>query len=201
MQKVVGSNPISRFLPVLVPKFWVGHPKGDGMQSRKPYLALGAIVAAMAVQGCGSDSGDSNAATEWVEASGEGGDKAASSSSLKRSRAAPGPCLKAWNSDVEALNFGIHNSISHGYTDVQIGYMDERGAASLAIDPAAGECAVVFAAKQPDPEPEVVGQIHRGDHWVPLIRVLQAGELAALQRNAVADANATVNEYGKLRED
>ena len=170
------------------------------MQSRRLGLALAApaVVAAVALPGCGSDSGDSNTATESIETSDQRTGRGAAQGSSKK--AALEPCLKAWNSDVEALNFGIHNSISHGYKEVQVGYMPERGATRLATDPDAGRCAVVFAANHPDPEPEVVGQIRQGDHWIPLIHVLEPDELATLQRNAVADANATVNQYGKLRE-
>src|SRR4029079_1277667 len=164
------------------------------MQSRRLGLALAApaVVAAVALPGCGSDSGDSNTATESVETSDQRSGRGAAQGSSKK--AALEPCLKAWNSDVEALNFGIHGSISHGYKEVQVGYMPERGAMRLATDPDAGRCAVVFAANHPDPEPEVVGQIRQGDHWIPLIHVLEPDELATLQRNAVADANATVNQ-------
>jgi hypothetical protein len=111
---------------------------------------------------------------------------------------APRECLKAWNADVYALNYGVHNSISHGYTDVQIGYMPKDGSAVLSDDPSIGQCAVVFAANQPDPERQAAGQIRRGDPWVPLSEVVGLRELAELQHAAVAGANATVNRYGKL---
>jgi hypothetical protein len=108
-------------------------------------------------------------------------------------------CLDAWNFDVVALNYGVHNSISHGYRDVQVGYMPEGGR-SLSAHPDAGECAVVFAARRPDTELQAAGEIHRGDGWVPLSGWLGPADLARLQRTAVARANATVNQYGKLVE-
>jgi hypothetical protein len=107
-------------------------------------------------------------------------------------------CIKAWNADVVALNYGVHNSISHGYTDVQVGYMPKEGSASISNDPGIGPCAVVFAANQPDPERQAAGQIRRGDGWVPLSGLLGFRELAELQHDAVARANAKVTEYGKL---
>jgi hypothetical protein len=106
-------------------------------------------------------------------------------------------CLDAWNFDVVALNYGVHNSISHGYRDVQVGYMPERGRA-LSADPDAGECAVVFAARRPDTELQSAGEIHRGNGWVPLSGWLGPADLARLQRTAVRRANAVVNQYGKL---
>jgi hypothetical protein len=111
-------------------------------------------------------------------------------------------CLEAWNSDVEALNFGVHNSISHGYRDVQVGYMPEDGATSLSEDPEAGQCAVVFAADRLDPEPFAAGQIYTGGRWVSLNGpgLLGPADLAQLQSAAVAEANATVTRYGKLIE-
>ena len=93
-----------------------------------------------------------------------------SGSSSEDGAAAPAPprCLEAWNSDPEAVAFGRHNSISHGYSDVQVGHMPKEGSASLSSDPDAGECAVVFAAEQLDPEPVAAGQIHaRGTNGCP----------------------------------
>ncbi|HEY7151968.1 MAG TPA: hypothetical protein VH391_09830 [Solirubrobacterales bacterium] len=112
----------------------------------------------------------------------------------------PRGCLKAWNSDVVALNYGVHNSISHGYEDVQVGYMPRSGSALLSNDPDAGRCAVVFAANQLDPERQAAGQVHLGEEWVPLSRLVGLRELAQLQGAAVRQANAKVTEYGKLVE-
>jgi len=113
---------------------------------------------------------------------------------------APRRCLTAWNSDSEALAFGRHDSISHGYTDVQVGYMPEEGATSLSSEPVGGDCAVVFAADQLDPETEYVGQIYVTGEWVPLSGLLEPFDLADLQDAAVDGANATVTSEGKLIE-
>ena len=109
-------------------------------------------------------------------------------------------CLSAWNSDVYALNYGVHNSISHGYTDVQVGYMPKSGSALLSDDPGIGPCAAVFAANQPDPERQAAGQIRRGDEWIPLSRLLGLRDLVQLQVTAVTRANAKVTQYGKFVE-
>jgi hypothetical protein len=126
-------------------------------------------------------------------ASSEGDDRAKASQP-------PEGCLNAWNADVYALNYGVHSSISHGYTDVQVGYMPKSGGALLSDDPGIGPCAVVFAANQPDPERQAAGQVRRGGEWVPLSRLLGLHDLAQLQVTAVTQANAKVTQYGKLVE-
>ena len=112
--------------------------------------------------------------------------------------AAPSDCLKAWNSDQQAIDFGRHNSVAHGYSDVEIGYMPEEGSASLSTDADVGECAVVFAANQLDPEELAAGQIHGVGGWMPLSGFLESADLAELQSAAVGGANATVTPQGNL---
>jgi hypothetical protein len=114
--------------------------------------------------------------------------------------AAPAPlrCLKEWNSDPEAIAFGRHNSLSHGYSDVQVGYMPAEGADSISREPAGNECAAVFAAEQLDPEPVAAGQIRDQSQWVPLSALLEPADLAELQDAAVDGANATVTAEGEL---
>ena len=107
-------------------------------------------------------------------------------------------CLEAWNSDPEAIAFGRHNSLSHGYGDVEVGYMPEEGSASLSSDRDTGECAVVFAAQQLDPEAFAVGQIRLHGAWLPLSGLLEPADLVALQRAALGGANATVTSQGRL---
>jgi hypothetical protein len=111
---------------------------------------------------------------------------------------APRDCLKAWNFDQQAIAFGRHNSVSHGYSEVQIGYMPQEGSASLSADAGAGECAVVFAANQLDPEQLAAGEIHGEGGWVPLSGLLEISELAELQSAAVDGANATLTSEGEL---
>ncbi len=125
-----------------------------------------------------------------------------SGSSSEEGTAAPAPlrCLKAWNSDSQAIAFGRHNSVSHGYIDVQVGLMPQEGSTSLSSKPGAGECAVVFAAEQLDPEALAAGEIHDQRQWLPLSTLLEPEELAELQSAAVDGANATVTEEGELIE-
>jgi hypothetical protein len=112
--------------------------------------------------------------------------------------AAPLRCLKEWNSDPEAIAFGRHNSLSHGYSDVQVGYMPPGGAASVSSERVGNECAAVFAAEQLDPEPVAAGQIRDQTQWVPLSGLLEPADLAELQDAAVDGANATVTPQGEL---
>jgi len=112
--------------------------------------------------------------------------------------ATPGDCLKAWNSDRQAIAFGRHNSVAHDYSDVEIGYMPEEGSATLSADADAGECAVVFAANELDPEELAAGQIHGVGGWVPLSGFLEPADLAELQSAAVGGANAIVTPQGNL---
>ncbi len=106
-------------------------------------------------------------------------------SSSEEGTGAPAPlrCLEAWNSDSLAIEYGRHNSLSHGYSDAQVGRMPQEGSASLSSKPDAGECAVVFAAEQLDPEPVAAGQIHDQGQWVPLSTLLEpAGARRAPER-------------------
>ena len=112
----------------------------------------------------------------------------------------PPRCLQAWNSDPQAIAFGRHNSISHGYGDVQVGRMPQEGGTSLSSQPGAGECAVVFAAEQLDPEPEAAGEIRLEGEWVPLSGLLEPAALGELQSDAVGAANAVVTPEGSLEE-
>jgi hypothetical protein len=77
---------------------------------------------------------------------------ASGSSDESAAAAAPPHCLEAWNSDPQAIAFGRHNSIGHGYSEVQVGYMPREGSASLSADSDGDQCAVVFAANQLDPD-------------------------------------------------
>ena len=123
-------------------------------------------------------------------------------SSSEEDTGAPAPprCLEAWNSDSLAIEYGRHNSLGHGYSDAQVGRMPREGSASLSSKPDAGECAVVFAAEELDPEPVAAGQIELEGEWVPLSSLLESAALAELQSAAVGGANATLTEEGDLIE-
>ena len=76
--------------------------------------------------------------------------------------------------------------------------MPSEGSTSLSSAPDAGECAVVFAAEQLDPEPEAAGEIQLDGDWVPLSGLLEPAALGELQSAAVGAANATVTAEGNL---
>ncbi len=76
--------------------------------------------------------------------------------------------------------------------------MPEEGSASLSTDADAGECAVVFAANQLDPEELAAGEIHGAGGWVPLNGFIESDDLAELQSAAVGGANAIVTPQGNL---
>ena len=78
--------------------------------------------------------------------------------------------------------------------------MPQEGSTSLSSEPGGGECAVVFAAEQLDPEPVAAGQIQLDGEWVPLSSLLEPAALAELQSAAVDGANATVTAEGDLIE-
>lgn len=120
------------------------------------------------------------------------------SSSDSEQSPAPQACLKAWNSYRPALAYGRHNSLAHGYTDVQVGYMPKQGGRGLGSDPDDGNCAIVFAASQLDPEAFAAGEFLTKEGWVPLSGLLAPANLAALQSAALAAANATVTAEGRL---
>jgi hypothetical protein len=120
------------------------------------------------------------------------------SSSSSEQAPAPEACLKAWNSNRAALAYGRHNSLAHGYTEVQVGYMPKQGARSLASNPDEGKCAVVFAASQLDPEAFAAGEILTREGWIPLSGLLEPANLAALQSAALGGANASLTADGKL---
>jgi hypothetical protein len=78
--------------------------------------------------------------------------------------------------------------------------MPKEGSASLSVEPNVGECAVVFAADQLDPENLAAGEIQLEGQWVPLSSLLEPGDLAELQSAAIGGANATVTPQGNLIE-
>lgn len=137
-------------------------------------LALfGAVVAVVAVTAGGSDEGPA-------------------------ASAAPQECLDAWNNDRDAVAFAQHNSIFHNYTSAQVGYLTPAADASISSDPDAGECTVVFARNQLDPEPFAAGQILEDGAWRPLAQVVEVNTVARLQSEAFDGANAEPTSDGKI---
>lgn len=86
----------------------------------------------------------------------------------------------------------------HGYTDVQVTRLARDGG-PLPAD-RRGRCAIAFASRTPDPEPEVAAQLFDGDAWkaVSSLRRGSPQRLAALQAEAIAGANATLQADGRI---
>jgi len=137
-------------------------------------LGLGALVAVILVASSGSGSEDEFAP-------------------------APESCVNAWNSSQDAVETGRHNSLSHGYYRVQVAYATPDGAEISESPLEGGECVVVFAAGQLDPEIIAAAEIQEGRNWT----ALSAGgadpaRLAELQSQAVGAANATLGPDGLI---
>jgi hypothetical protein len=111
--------------------------------------------------------------------------------------AAAAECLDAWNEDEAALAFSRHNQISHNYREAEVAYLNMREA-SVSSDSEAGQCVVIFARTELDPEAIAAGQVLRGDIWVPLNQVLDLNTVARLQSEAFDGANAEPTQTGEL---
>ena len=136
-------------------------------------LTFGVVVAVVAVTAGGDD--DSGAAA-----------------------AAPEECIDAWNGDRNALAFARHNSIFHNYNTAQVGYLTPGADASVSGERGAGECVVVFARNELDPEPQAAGQIVDKGVWRPLIEVTDVNTVARLQSEAFNGANAEPTIDGEI---
>jgi hypothetical protein len=107
-------------------------------------------------------------------------------------------CVDDWNSNPQAVAFGSHLYGVHGYTDVQVMRLTRDGEPPAANQ--RGRCAMAFASGTPDPEPEAAAQVFDGTTW-QAVSSLPNGtpeRLAALQAEAVSDANATLGADGKI---
>jgi hypothetical protein len=111
---------------------------------------------------------------------------------------APRECVRAWNSDAEAVAFGRHNYFGHGYQGALVTYLSED---AEEVDSAElGSCAVIFPAEALDPEPVAAGEVLRTGTWTPIselegIELSRVGELQALAAGA---PNASLADTGKL---
>jgi len=120
---------------------------------------------------------------------GSGGDDA--------SAGAPEECVAAWNQDSVSRGIGSHVGSSHGYTGAWVMHLGED------FEPSSddqGDCAVVFPAAQPDPEPFFAAAVLDGERWRALSRATEitAERLGELQREALALGNAQLLPDGSL---
>jgi hypothetical protein len=110
---------------------------------------------------------------------------------------APNECIEAWNADEAALGSGAHAASLHGYTRAWVVYVGEDAEPNPEAD---GNCAVVFPAVQPDPEPPFAARVLVGDRWRALSAQgdLDRGVLGELQSEALELANANLFPDGSL---
>lgn len=117
----------------------------------------------------------------------------------EESAAGPDPeCLERWNSDPAALTVGRHQIAFHRYSAVEVLRLSLDGEA-FAADPD-GVCAVAYAAGIPSREMKASVQVLEGGAWVGLstIEGVTPELLARLQDEAIAGANAGLDEQGRL---
>ena len=130
------------------------------------------VLAGLAASGCGS--GESDVA------------------------AAPESCLREWNTDSVATNFGRHVYDTHEAARAQVAVM--KPVASTANIDAAGACAVVFAVPASDGEYGDVGLVVTDFGWAQMRELARddEAELERIQGAASAAANATLFPDGTL---
>lgn len=111
---------------------------------------------------------------------------------------APPRCISAWNEDPAAVSFGLHQSGSHRYREVQVMTLSADGSHQVPASAPGASCTVVFAAGALDPEPVSAAQVLKRAIWLPLSRLAGPDRLAALQVRAQAAYNAHVTPEGTL---
>jgi hypothetical protein len=112
-------------------------------------------------------------------------------------------CLLEWNDDALARSDGVHAYTAHGYSATLITRVDPEG---NVVEDATGEptadarCAVVFASPQVDYEPEFGVRVLDAGRWTGLALAdrVPLDQIAAMQRDATATANATLLPDGRL---
>jgi hypothetical protein len=127
-----------------------------------------------------------------VALAGGGGDEARAE--------APRECVRAWNSDPEAVAFGRHNRFGHGYEGALVTYLSEEAEEVESAD--LGLCAVIFPAEALDAEPIAAGEVLRAGTWTPIselegVELSRVGELQALAAGA---PNTSLADTGMLAE-
>lgn len=107
-------------------------------------------------------------------------------------------CLERWNSDPAALALGRHQTAFHRYSAVEVLRLELDGE-SFPPDPD-GICAIAYAAGVPARERLASAQVLEDGSWVGLSTIEGATPelLARLQDEAIAGANAGLDEQGRL---
>ena len=126
------------------------------------------------------------------------------------SAAPTGTCFVAWNEDpIAPRQDGIHAYTAHGYRETLVTRIDPEG--ELVDDPGDeldpddpdARCAVIFASPQADEEPDFGVRVFDAGRWTGLTLAdgTQLEDIARLQAEAVAQANALLASNGTLSED
>jgi len=106
-------------------------------------------------------------------------------------------CIQGWNDDEAMVAFGLHQFNGHGYERVEVLRVTPDA------EPTEGEgglCAVVFAARNLDPEPGARAQVLLDDKWtgVESLGNVDDREIAQLQSDAFSRVNASLSTDGRL---
>ena len=106
-------------------------------------------------------------------------------------------CVEAWNDDESMVAFGLHQFNGHGYERVEV--LRVTGEAKP-TDSESGSCAVVFAARNLDPEPGSRAQVQVDDKWTGIESLgnVDDQEIAQLQADAFGRVNASLATDGRL---
>lgn len=114
----------------------------------------------------------------------------------------PDDCVEAWNASRTAIADGLHAVQAHDYGPVEVTRVDDEGK-PIGTDSEEGRCAVVFAAEKVDFEPDFGVRVYASGRWTGLFYsdAVPVEEIARIQRDAVAGANATLQPDGTLVSD
>jgi hypothetical protein len=114
-----------------------------------------------------------------------------------KAEAADTECVDDWNSDESMLAFGLHQFQGHGYERVEVLRLTQEAKPTTSED---GICAVVFAARNLDPEPGARAQVLLDGKWTGIENLgnVDDQEIAQLQADAFARVNASLTTDGRI---
>ena len=121
-----------------------------------------------------------------------------------------GTCFETWNQDAIApIQDGQHAYNAHGYRQTLVTRLDRDGQITddpgdeVPADDPNARCVVIFAAPQPDFEPDFGVRVYDKGVWTGLALADKAelDEIADLQAEAVPDTNAVLAASGQLEGD
>lgn len=106
-------------------------------------------------------------------------------------------CVDAWNEDESMIAFGVHQFSGHGYARVEVLRVDSN---ARPVTGDGGTCAVVFAARNLDPEPGARAQVLLDGKWTGVENLgnVDDREIAKLQADAFGRVNASLTTDGRL---